>query len=100
MVEIETERNPQNVEVLGDRAFALIAQVKMTGRPLALTQDGKVEAILLDPSEYEHLVAVAQQAQAEEDEALRRGGEDIRAGRTQPVDEVFAEIRRKYAISR
>jgi predicted transcriptional regulator len=37
---------------------------------------------------------------AEEDEAIRQGLEDIAEGRTRPLDEVFDEMRAKYAIPR
>ena len=100
MVETQTEQDTQPVAALRDHAFELIAQVRSTGRPLALTHDGQVEAVLLDPAEYEQLIAIAEHAQAEEDEALRRGAEDIRAGRTRPIDDVFDEIRKKYALPR
>jgi len=39
-------------------------------------------------------------AQTEEDEAIREGIADMHAGRTRPIDEVFEEMREKYAIPR
>ncbi len=36
----------------------------------------------------------------EEDEAIRQGWEDVNAGRTRPLDEVFDEMRARYAIPR
>ena len=35
---------------------AYVTQVRSTGRPLVLTQDGKSAAVLLDVDEYERLV--------------------------------------------
>ena len=38
--------------------------------------------------------------EAETREGIRRGLEDVAAGRTRPMDEVFDEMRVKYAIPR
>jgi PHD/YefM family antitoxin component YafN of YafNO toxin-antitoxin module len=78
----------------------LLRQLKSTGRPIAISVDGKVEAILQSVDEYQHHLELAQHDQAEEDAALREAEEDILAGRTRPVDEVFDEILRRYAVSR
>jgi PHD/YefM family antitoxin component YafN of YafNO toxin-antitoxin module len=69
-----------------------------TRRPITLTVDGKPEAILQDPTEYQGLRNLADLA--EENEAIRLGIEDMHAGRTRPLDEVFDEMREKYAIPR
>ncbi len=39
-------------------------------------------------------------AEADELEGVRQGDEDIAAGRTRPADEVFAEMRKQYGLSR
>jgi hypothetical protein len=55
MIETQAEQDTQTVEALRDHAFDLIAQVKSTGRPIALTHNGTVEAILLDPCDPSQL---------------------------------------------
>ena len=69
-----------------------------TRRPIILTVNGKPEAVVQSAAEYQRLVDIA--ASADVDEGIRQGLEDMREGRTCPADEVFEEMRRKYAISR
>lgn len=47
---------------------------------------------------YQRLMDLA--AEADELEGVRQGDEDIAAGRTRPADEVFAEMRKQYGLSR
>lgn len=52
----------------------------------------------------DHVVATylewEQQDSAEAVEGIRRGYEDVRAGRTRPADEFLAELRRKHDLPR
>jgi prevent-host-death family protein len=88
----------QPLDAFRDNPAQLIERLKRTRRPITLTVDGKPEAILQDPAEYQRLLDLA--AEADEDEAILRGLEDMHAGRTRPLDEVFDEMREKYAIPR
>ncbi len=45
---------------------------------------------------YQRLMDLA--AEADEQEGVRQGDEDIAAGRTRPADEVFAEMRKQYGL--
>jgi hypothetical protein len=65
--------------------------------PLTAHRDNPTQ-ILQDPTEYQGLRNLADLA--EENEAIRLGIEDMHAGRTRPLDEVFDEMREKYAIPR
>ncbi len=47
---------------------------------------------------YQRLMDLA--AEADEQEGVRQGDEDIAAGRTRPANEVFAEMRKQYGLSR
>ncbi len=42
------------------------------------------------------LLEAVERDRAEELEAIRRGLEDVKAGRTRPAEEVFADLERKY----
>jgi prevent-host-death family protein len=88
----------QPLEDLRDHPSALIEQLKSTHRPILLTLDGHPAAVLQDPAQYQRLLDLA--ALAEEEQAIQQGLDDMDAGRTQPLDEVFAELRRKHAIPR
>ena len=75
-----------------------LKQIKKSKRPIVLTVNGKSEAIVQDAEEYQRLLDIA--ARADVYEAIRQGLDDIAQGRTRPAREVFAELRRRYGISR
>jgi len=76
----------------------MMKQLKETGRPIVLTVNGKTEAVVQDAISYQRLLDIA--ALADEREGVRQGDADIAAGRTRPAEEVFAEMRKQYGISR
>jgi prevent-host-death family protein len=69
-----------------------INQLKETGEPVVLTINGKAELVVQDAAAYQKLRQVAEEARVLE--GIRQGLEDMRAGRTQPLAEAFADIRR------
>jgi prevent-host-death family protein len=69
-----------------------LRQMKETGEPIVLTVNGKAAVVVQDAESYQRLLELAERARVHE--GIRRGLEDVRAGRTQPVAEAFAEIRR------
>ena len=94
----ETLTDTQPLAALRENPAELLHQLKTTRRPITLTVDGQPAAILQDPAAYQRLLELA--AEADEDQAIQRGLEDMHAGRTRPLDEVFDEMRVKYAIPR
>jgi prevent-host-death family protein len=76
----------------------MMQRLKKTKRPIILTVNGKPEAVVQDAAAYQRLLDIA--AQASEEEAIRQGLEDLREGRTRPLNEVIEEMRRKHAIPR
>ena len=70
--------------------------MKDTGEPVVLTINGKAELVVQDAASYQKLLDIADQAKVLE--GIRRGLEDMRAGRTQPLDEAFADIRRDLKL--
>ena len=72
------------------------ARLAATAPPL--TVDGKPEVVVQEATAYQRLLDLA--AEADEDQAIQRGLEDMHAGRTRPLDEVFDEMRERYAIQR
>ena len=71
---------------------------KKNKRPVVLTVKGKAAAIVQDAEAYQRLLDIAAQADAEE--GIRQGLEDVAHGRTRPAREVFDQIRRKHDIPR
>lgn len=69
-----------------------VRQLKETGEPIVLTVNGKAAIVVQDAASYQELLDLAEQARVIE--GIRRGLDDVQAGRTQPLAEAFAEIRR------
>src|SRR5437588_129338 len=76
----------------------LLAQLKETGHPLVLTINGKAEIVVQDAASYQRLLDLAEEARVLE--GIRRGLEDVKAGRTYPLVEAFADIRRELKLPR
>jgi prevent-host-death family protein len=78
---------------LGRRPSQVVDEVIRTGRPAIITRHGRpvTAMVAVDPDELEDFVL----AHAPEFvRAARAADADLRAGRTRPADEVFAEIDR------
>ena len=88
----------QPLTTFRNQSVRMMKQLKRTKRPIVLTVNGKPGAILQDPAAYQRLLDLA--ALADEDEALRQGLEDIREGRTEPLEKVLNDMRAKYGIPR
>ena len=73
-----------------------VQQLKETGEPLVLTINGKAELVVQDAASYQKLLDIAEQAKVLE--GIRRGLEDMKAGRTQPLEAALADIRRDLQL--
>ena|SRR5690242_20082058 len=73
-----------------------IKQMKKTGHPVVLTVNGKAELVVQDARSYQKLLELLDRFEAVE--GIRRGLEDMKAGRGRPAEEVLEEIRQKYHI--
>ncbi len=73
-----------------------VQQLKQTGEPLVLTINGKAELVVQDAASYQRLLDLAEEARVLD--GIRRGLEDVRAGRSQPAAEAFADIRRELNL--
>ena len=69
-----------------------LRQLKEDGQPVVLTINGKAELIVQDQTSYQKLVELAERA--EELEISQRAVADMEAGRTRPVAEMLAEMRK------
>lgn len=95
---LDTTRDVRSLAAFRDNPAELIELLKTTHRPITLTVDGQPEVVIQEAAAYQRLLDLA--AQADPEEGLRQGLEDIAEGRTRPAREVFDEMREKYAIPR
>jgi len=95
---IDITQDIQPLTTFRNNSVKMIKQLKKTGRPIVLTVNGKAEAAVLSAAALQHLLDLA--ALADEREGVRQGDADVAAGRVRPADEVFAEMRARYAIPR
>jgi prevent-host-death family protein len=80
------------------RSADIMRHLKDTKRPVVLTVNGRAEAVVQDAEAYRRLLDPAASASAEE--GIRRGLQDLQAGRSQPAEEVFDALRAELAIPR
>ena len=78
------------------RTGEFVEQMKQTGHPLVLTVNGKAELVVQDAESYQELLDLKDRA--ETIEGVRKGLESMKAGRTRPIEEVFAEIEREHEV--
>ena len=91
-------RDIQSLTTFRRRSGDFMKQLRKSKRPVVLTVKGKAAAIVQDAEAYQRLLDIAAQADAEE--GIRQGLDDVAHGRTRPAREVFDQIRRKHAIPR
>ena len=74
-----------------------INQMKETGHPVVLTVNGKAELIVQDAESYQKLLDRLDRLEAIA--GIQQGLADVKAGRTQSLDEFAQEMRSTYEIS-
>ena len=95
---LDITKDIQSLTTFRRRSGDFMKQLRRNKRPVVLTVRGKAAAIVQDAEAYQRLLDIAAQADAEE--GIRQGLDDVAHGRTHPAREVFDEIRRKHAIPR
>ena len=95
---IDITKDIQPLTTFRNNSVKFMQRLKKTRRPIILTVNGKPEAVIQSAAEYQRLLNLA--ALGSEEEAIRQGLEDMREGRTRPLNEVVEEMRRKHAIPR
>jgi prevent-host-death family protein len=93
---IDITKDIQPLTTFRNNSVKMMQRLKKTRRPIILTVNGKPEAVVQDAAAYQRLLDLA--AQADPEEGLRQGLDDIAKGRTRPAREVFAELRKEYGI--
>ena len=71
--------------------------MKQTGKPVVLTVNGKAELVVQDAESYQKLLDALEKLEAIA--GIKKGLEDVEAGRTTTLSEFEQEMRQKYGIS-
>ena len=95
---LDITRDIHSLTTFRRRSGDFMKQLKKSKRPVVLTVKGKAAAIVQDAEAYQRLLDIAAQADAEE--GIRQGLEDLARGRARPARRAFDEIRRKHDIPR
>jgi PHD/YefM family antitoxin component YafN of YafNO toxin-antitoxin module len=69
-----------------------LKRLKESGNPIFLTINGKAELVVQGAASYQKLLDLAEEAKVIE--GIRQGLDDMKAGRMQPLEAAFADIRR------
>jgi prevent-host-death family protein len=95
---LDTRKHTQSLTTFCRHSGDFMKQLKRTKRPLTLTVQGKVQAVVQDVEAYQRLLDMAALADARE--GIRQGLEDARQGRGRDAKEFFDEFRAKHGIPR
>jgi prevent-host-death family protein len=87
--------NIRTLSELKAEPLRLVKQARETGRPVVITNKGKADVVLMDAAAFEKQLKLANLSRL-----LAEGEQDLRAGRTLPAQEFFAERRRGKKTSR
>jgi PHD/YefM family antitoxin component YafN of YafNO toxin-antitoxin module len=94
---IDITQDIQPLTTFRNNSVAFLQQLKKTKRPVVLTVNGKAAAVVQDPGAYQRLLDIAAQADAEE--GIRQGREDVAKGRVSSAREALKTFRREHSIS-
>ena len=73
---------------------AHLKRLKKTGKPQVLTVNGRAEVVVQDADAYQKLLQAVDRAEALE--GIRRGLDDVKAGRTRPLADAIGALARRY----
>ena len=96
MLDITTDI--QSLTTFRRRSADFMKQLKKTKRPVVLTVKGKAAAVVQDAEAYQRLLDIAAEANAEE--GIRQGEDDVKKGKVQPAREFFEEFEAAHGIRR
>ncbi len=80
----------QPISYVKSHAAEVVNRVCETGEPVIVTQNGRARVIIQDLKTYERTQETLAFL-----ELVRQGDEDVAAGRTQPIKQAFAELRKE-----
>jgi prevent-host-death family protein len=80
----------KTVSELASQTLEILEQVRNSGRPVAVTIDGKPAVVLLGVAQYEWLMPLLHLSRM-----LNQAEADIHAGRVRPLEEFLDELSRE-----
>jgi prevent-host-death family protein len=95
---MDITKDIQAVTTFRNNSAAFLEQLKKTRRPMILTVNGKAAAVVQDAAAYQRLLDIA--AQADVNEGIRQGLEDVKEGRVTQAREALTAFRRRHGIPR
>jgi prevent-host-death family protein len=95
---IDITKDIQPLTTFRNNSVKFMKRLKKTRRPIILTVNGRPEAVVQSAAEYQRLLDLA--AEADVNEGIRQGLQDLRQGKGRPAREFFEEMRKKHGISR
>jgi prevent-host-death family protein len=95
---LDITKDIQSLTTFRRRSGEFLKQLKKTRRPVVLTVKGKAAAVVQDAEAYQRLLDIAAQADAEE--GIRQGLDDVKEGRVGPARSFFDEFEARHGISR
>jgi prevent-host-death family protein len=94
---LDITKDIQSLTTFRRRSGDFLKHLKRSKRPIVLTVKGKAAAIVQDAEAYQRLLDIA--AMADANEGIRQGLEDLKKGKSRPVEEFFKEFEAKHGIS-
>jgi prevent-host-death family protein len=94
---MKLSRDIQSMSVFKRDTAKFLKQMKKTGQPIVLTVNGKAAAVVHDPDSYQEYLR--EKERQEVIAGVRRGIEDVEAGRVKDADEVFRDIEKRFGIN-
>lgn len=88
---MELSKDIKPVTVLKSKAADLLEQINKTHRPIIITQNGAVRAILQDPRSFEEMQKAVGLLKL-----INQGEEEIRQGKGIPQDKVFRDLQKEF----
>jgi prevent-host-death family protein len=95
---LDITKDIQSLTTFRRNSGKFMKQLKQDKRPIILTVEGNVEAVLQDAASYQRLMNIAARADARE--GIRQGMDDLARGQHRPAREALEEFRSKHGIPR
>ncbi len=95
---LDITKDIQSLTTFRRNSGKFMKQLKQDKRPIILTVEGKVEAVLQDAATYHRLMDIVARADARE--GIRQGMDDLARGQHRPAREALEEFRSKHGIPR
>lgn len=94
---MDLRRDIHSLSEFKQKTPEFVRQLKDTGEPIVLTVNGKAELVVQDAASYQKLLDLAEEARVLG--GIRQGLEDMKAGRTIPLEAFKAHAQREHGFS-